>query len=419
MKKTQFPLKHSLCSFLLLIGIVNPMKAQVKELTKEVSSQGKTAGQAVANGLIEAVNQIEGLTIDSSKTIRSSLRKIDTANKGKNPNIKSLSSNSFKENVLLKSKGLVKSYTVKRIHEKKDGSWEATLTVTVPSYIPLDQNKSQLRRIAVTLFRTAEPQFAFGSSQLNAANISRRLNQKLVTQLTQAGKLRVLDQQFDQEVTKHLERLGEDKTPLKELSRLGQRLGTDYLVTGTINQFNLKQQVNRPGFGLPDEAISTANAIVEFRVIEVATQQILWSNEANLIFNNNDLLKLVPQFNVDQLKQAILGRASDEIANEILDIIHPIKVMDTGEQIVLNQGGKRVRLGTYYKIEGLGKTVLDPDTGLPIKIRGSKTSTVVITEVQPKYSIAKLVAGNKDVKLGQVCRRTQVKIVPATASEAK
>ena len=395
------------------------MKAQVKELTKEVSSQGKTAGQAVANGLIEAVNQIEGLTIDSSKTIRSSLRKIDTANKGKNPNIKSLSNNSFKENVLLKSKGLVKSYTVKRIHEKKDGSWEATLTVTVPSYIPLDQNKSQLRRIAVTLFRTAEPQFAFGSSQLNAANISRRLNQKLVTQLTQAGKLRVLDQQFDQEVTKHLERLGEGKTPLKELSRLGQRLGTDYLVTGTINQFNLKQQVNRPGFGLPDEAISTANAIVEFRVIEVATQQILWSNEANLIFNNNDLLKLVPQFNVDQLKQAILGRASDEIANEILDIIHPIKVMDTGEQIVLNQGGKRVRLGTYYKIEGLGKTVLDPDTGLPIKIRGSKTSTVVITEVQPKYSIAKLVAGNKDVKLGQVCRRTQVKIVPATASEAK
>ena len=395
------------------------MKAQVKELTKEVSSRGKTAGQAVANGLIEAVNQIEGLTIDSSKTIRSSLHKIYAAKKGKNPNIKSLSNNSYKENVLLKSKGLVKSYTVKRIHEKKDGSWEATLTVTVPSYLPLDQNKSQLRRIAVTLFRTAEPQFAFGSSQLNAANISRRLNQKLVTQLTQAGKLRVLDQQFDQEVTKHLERLGEGKAPLKELSRLGQRLGTDYLVTGTINQFNLKQQVNRPGFGLPDEAISTANAIVEFRVIEVATQQILWSNEANLIFNDNDLLKLVPQFNVDQLKQAILGRASDEIANEILDIIHPIKVMDTGEQIVLNQGGKRVRLGTYYKIEELGKTVLDPDTGLPIKIRGSKTSTVVITEVQTKYSIAKLVAGNEDVKLGQVCRRTQVKIVPAPASEAK
>ena len=419
MKRTLFHLKHSLCLFLLLIGTVNPMKAQVKELIREVSSQGKTAEQAVANGLIEAVNQIEGLTIDSSKTIRSSFHKIYTAKKRKKPNIKSLSNNSYKENVLLKSKGLVKSYTVKRIHEKKDGSWEARLTVTVPSYIPLDQNKSHLRRIAVTLFRTAEPQFAFGSGQLNAADISRRLNQKLVTQLTQAGKLRVLDQQFDQEVTKHLERLGEGKAPIKELGRLGQRLGTDYLVTGTINQFNLKQQVIKPGFGLPDEAISTANAIVEFRVIEAATQQVLWSNEANLIFNNNDLLKLVPQFNVDQLRQAILGRASDEIANEILDVIHPIKVMDTEEQIVLNQGGKRVRLGTYYKIEGLGKTVLDPDTGLPIKIGGSKASTVVITEVQPKYSIAKLVAGNENIKIGQVCRRTQVKIVPAPASEAQ
>ena len=215
------------------------------------------------------------------------------------------------------------------------------------------------------------------------------------------------------------ERLDGGKAQIKELARIGQRIGADNLVTGTINQFKLKQQVVKPGFGLPNEAFSTANAIVEFRVIEAATQQVMWSNEANLIFNNNDLLKLVPQFYVDQITQAILGRAADEIANEILDVIYPIKVMDTEDQLILNQGGKRVRLGTYYKIEGPGKTVLDPDTGLPIKIGGAKTSTVIITEVQPKYSIAKIVAGNEDVKIGQVCRRTQVKIVPAPASGAK
>jgi hypothetical protein len=37
----------------------------------------------------------------------------------------------------------------------------------------------------------------------------------------------------------------------------------------------------------------------------------------------------------------------------------------------------------------------------------------------PKYSRAKIVEGNKDLKVGQACRRTQVKIVAAPAPEKK
>ena len=54
---------------------------------------------------------------------------------------------------------------------------------------------------------------------------------------------------------------------------------------------------------------------------------------------------------------------------------------------------------------------MDPDTGLRIKIGGANTTTIVITEVKPKYSIAKIVEGNKDIKVGQACRRTQVQVV--------
>jgi hypothetical protein len=423
MKKTnvinQHPLGYLPCLFFLLLGIAIPAEAQVKEITREVTGRAKTAEQAVVNGLIEAVNQIGGLEVDSSKTIQSSFQEIYTAKKGKKPTTETLGDDLYKEKVVLKSMGLVKSYKVNDIRKDADGLWEAKLTVTIPIYVSPGYDKSHLRRIAVTLFRTAVPQFAFGRGQLPAADVSRRLNQKLVTQLTHARKFRVLDQQFDLEINKQFDRLKGGKAPVKELARLGRRLGTDYLLVGTINQFNLKQRVEKPGFGLPDEVLSTANAIVEFRVIEAATQQVMWSNEANLLFDNNELVKLVPQFNIDQLIQAISGLAADEIVNEILDIIYPIKVMDTGGQIVLNQGGKRVRLGTYYKIEGPAKTVVDPDTGLPIKIGGAKTTTVVITEVKPKYSIAKIVEGNQDIKNGQVCRRTQVQVVAPPVKKEK
>ncbi len=78
-----------------------------------------------------------------------------------------------------------------------------------------------------------------------------------------------------------------------------------------------------------------------------------------------------------------------------------------------------MRLGTYYKVEGQTKVLTDPDTGRKIKVGGSNTSTIVITEVMPKYSRAKIIEGNKDLKVGQVCRRTQVKIVAASPSGEK
>ena len=139
-------------------------------------------------------------------------------------------------------------------------------------------------------------------------------------------------------------------------------------------------------------------------------------NTKNMVFDDAALAKMirVPAHGPEQYQQALIGLAADEIVDEILDVIYPIKVAHVdGQNAILNQGGKRVKLGTYYKVEGEAKWIVDPDTGLKFKVGGSNTSTLVITEVMPKYSRAKIVEGNKDLKVGQVCRRTQVKIVAA------
>ncbi len=420
MKAILYSYSRSLCLWVLLLGFVGSLHAQVKNVDRKVTGRGKTPEEAAINGLIEAINQVKGVKVDALKDISSSFREVYSEVKGEKPTTELVDDNRLKQKVVLSSKGYVKSYTVNNTRKIPDGRWEASLTVVVPEYFSPGQDKSDLRRMAITLFRAAKPQFAFGSGQMSAADVSRRLNQKLVSQMTQARKFRVLDQQFDLEIGKQFDRLKDGKARPEELARAGRKLGADYVLVGTINSFNLKQQVVKPGFGLPDEILNTANVIVEFRVIEVATQQTMWSNELNLLFDNNELARLVPRLDADQLPQALLGRAADEIVNEILDVIYPIKVAHVdGENAILNQGGKRVKLGTYYKVEGEAKWIVDPDTGLKFKLGGSNTSTIVITEVMPKYSRAKIVEGNKDLKVGQVCRRTQVKIVAAPPSGEK
>lgn len=274
--------------------------------------------------------------------------------------------------------------------------------------------KDLLRRIGVALFRAAKPQFKFGAGSIGAVDLSRRLNQKLVSQLAQSGKFRVLDHQFDFERDAQLSRLKDGKAQEAELARIGKRIGADYMLVGVVNALDFKQEQVEPGFGLPNEVFNRAAAIVEFRLIDTATQEVLHSNELNLIFDHNELIKMVPRFDGDQLTQALIGRIADEIINEIMELIHPIKVMGVDEErIILNQGGKRVRVGSFYRVEGAAIKLVDPDSGLKVEVGGRHASTVLITSVSPKYSIAKVVEGSKSIEVGQVCRRTQVKLLPA------
>lgn len=372
---------------------------------------GLTQHEAVFDALSHAVRMVRGVEVNTKRTLA-----FLSAQRGKGGVAKDAWKRLHKTDLSTQSKGYIKSYRIVAGPRKlaEDAGWEVDVIASVPRYQAPGQKKDHLKRIAIMPFRTVTPQFQLGALKLPAAQASTLISQKLNEYLIQARKFRVLDRDYFLEVDKEKGLLKKGAAPLEDLVRLEQRLGTDYLVVGTLRQLSLTQQVIPNAFNLPPVVRNSASVVAEFRVIEVATQQAIWADTKNMIYDNSALAARLPaRADAEQVQQALLGLAADEIVNEILDVIYPVKIMDTEGQVVLNQGGKRVRVGTHYHIEGPGKKVIDPDTGLTIKIGGAKRTLIVITEVKPKYSIGKIIDGEKDIKVGQVCRRVQVQLVPA------
>ena len=404
----------------LLALLLSPTLGMGAVIIDEVSAKGSGLSEqaAVYDALSHAVRMVRGVEVETKRALG-----FMYSESGKNEKTKDVWKNSQKIDITSKSNGYIKTYRiVDGPNRRTDGTgWVVDIVASVPRYQALGQKKDHLKRIALVPFRASKPAYALGTVKIPAGQVSSLFAQKLNEYMIQARKFRVLDRDYSFEVDNEKDLLKKGGAPLEDMVRLEQRLGTDYLVVGTIREYTITNKGLKPGFGLPAEVRSTANVILEFKVIEVATQQAVWADTKNMVYDDKDLAQAVPipDAGPEQYQQALLGLAADEIVNEILDVIYPIKVMDTEGQVILNQGGKRVRLGTYYKIEGPTKVVVDPDTGLRIKIGGAKTTTIVITEVKPKYSIAKIVEGNQDVKIGQICRRTQVTLVAPPAKKEK
>ena len=105
-------------------------------------------------------------------------------------------------------------------------------------------------------------------------------------------------------------------------------------------------------------------ATVRYQIIAVATRQVKWSDTVSVTLND-----------VGSLNRAasVIGK---KIAGEALGNIYPLRIVSlNGSQVILNQGGKTIRQGSYYNVYALGEVIMDPYTNEPL----GRTETRVAT----------------------------------------
>ena len=218
--------------------------------------------------------------------------------------------------------------------------------------------------------------------------VSGQLSQALVTEFTQARKFRVLDREYLSEYLSEQEFLASGNLPVEETLRLGQRLGADFILVGAINDFKIRQK-EKEVLGIK-KVLREASLSFDFRVLEVATQEIRWSNTFSKRYSNSELAKLVGGAPDDDelVRSTVIQAAGHETATEMLDVIFPLRVIqvEAGE-IYLNQGGIRVKEGEIYNVFESGRKVIDPSTGLKLPIDGRKLASIEIVRVAPKFSV--------------------------------
>lgn len=357
--------------------------AGIRTITVDAQGVGPTREKAITAALAEAVARVNGLALDSRDVTRV---KAEVSNKSerRGENTSSKTTANLKEDLerqtSTKTQGSVKSYQVLDV-TCAESECTAKLSVDINKY----EGSSQTNRlrIAVLDFRQKGPQQAMFADQVN---------QSMVDYLTGTRHFAVLDRDYQSERMSELKGLMRDDVRTEERARIGNSLGTDYIVTGTVEELYSKQVTKKVPFTNEVVNQEEVKVVVSWRVIEAATGQIMVSNTIAQRLN-------VKQEDADQ--GGIGRRIGKAIAETINDIIYPILVLSYNEStntLVLGQGGSTLTTGTQYRLVKYGALLEDPYTEEKTAREEIDVGHVRISRVTPKSAYAEVIQSKVDLR---------------------
>ncbi len=379
-------------AFMLLFSLTAWTQTTLKE--ESATGYGDTYQKALAAALFNAVNQSKGLTVHSEKQLRVDLEHLfsEQAHSVKG-------SIGVEEQIFTLSKGWIDSYRITNTREPKDkdGNWSVSIMAKIPHHETSVEGDTR-KRIAVMPFRFAHSTYAIDQrgNGSNAYQLSQRIRDRILTNLTQSQQLLVLNRNFTSDFTSEKALLSSDNVPPREAARLGQVAGADYMVVGNIHK--LQTETETKDFYGMKKTTMTDKIDLSYQLIEVASQKVEWA----------DTIKTEVPRKDEESTDDTLDHVAKLVTASVLDLLFPIKVLDIAgaDQIYLNQGQARLQPGSELALYTNGRTLTDPDTGIEIKIDGKKVATLVVEQAEAKYSIARLKEGQIDkVKKGDVVRQ--------------
>jgi len=388
----------------LLLFLPTFMLASQTITTIKCKGYGVTRNDAIQNALIEALKQTKGVSIDSRKEFA---KKIQQKNESINQNnsrkiaIHSLSQSNIKE----ATRGLIDNYRIIDDRKISSNEWRVILLVKILGYRSPGLSTKNRRKIAIMPFYYTKKYFNIGSEKYSGSKISYILTQSLTSDLTQTRKFAVVDRTYLQDMSKELGIIASGQTPLSQRVKLGQKLGADYLLVGTIREATIHTTHSKNQLLGTMSLQKYAEFIIDYRIIVVATSQIKWSDTKKLsvqLSNTQNSLELL-------LNQAIESIAHT-ITNELLANIYPIRIVKVSKNgtIILNQGANSLKIGEKMNVMRLGEKIVDPYTKESLGRVETKVAMIQISNVTAKMSYAKIISGSlTEIKSNDICRRVE------------
>lgn len=400
-------MKRILAVFIFLLFITVPLSAD--EVTKiiTVTGYGMSHTHAVQNGLIEAVKQLNGVSINSKKTFAKKIQRESVSKNGKNSGKIAIGAQN-QSYVKEATSGLINGYKIVESRQKDKNDWVVKLSVKIKRYKTPGISPHSRRKIAVIPFSTTNGAYYFLGGQTASSEISRQFTQKLVTEITQTRKFSVFDREYIHTFLQERNLVLSPDAKRSEQMKIGEVLGVDYLLAGKISKAGLKripytiEVTGETGYNY------MASFNVDYRIMVMATRQIKWSDTVALSLTDAEIRKTAPALNGDQIQQALLTIAAKQVIHKAMENIYPVMVVQVqpNQEIVLNQGGVTLAKGDQLNVFSRGEKVVDAYTGESLGAAESWIARIEIVRVIPKMSYARVIKGDVSaVKKGSICRR--------------
>lgn len=335
---------------LLAASVLVSGAVTAKSKVVQVTASGLTKEIAIEQGLIRAVSQVSGVDV---KSISSRAGLMVRANGKTATEIATMNTTS------MVTQGQVKTYEV--VDEScSEVNCEVTLNVEVPYYKSPGLSPDKRRKLVVVPFKGIN---------------GRQFTQHLQTLLVQSRRFAVLDRELDHLYQKEKRLLLSPDTAIGEKMRLGQVLGLDYIIVGDVA---VEQSGGVETITLTGETESTLaeHSVVNYKVINLATRQIKWQDQA------------VVEGSVEYLDTV------KPIASAITSAIYPIKIVSSNaQQVILNQGAKSVEVGSVFDVFALGEKIIDPYTKESLGREEIFVGQIEVNRVTNKMSYASVLSG--------------------------
>ena len=372
--------------YLPLILFIGFTPANTEIVKVEVEGMGESLQSAIDRGLTEAMGRVNGRSIESEILSKTS----ETVNI-KNQTEEYLSSSKYQDEIKSKTKGVVNSYSVLSSEKLDNNIYKALLSVSIVKFKP--SKSSKRKRIAVLDLRYRDGCCRVGSTQVNGAAVSQELTAAISSYLVQSRKFTVLDRAYESQTNQEQDKLKSDDVPITELAKIGQELVADYVLVGTLNNLFLKEQTRQ--LKTADRAITTiaGNAAISYRIIDVPTGQIKFSQT----FNKNLSGEVKSISNPAQGALDTVSALSDDIGLKILEHVYPFVVEKIqGKAVVIGTGGDVFNVGERYRLIQYGKKIVDSYTKESLGRKENIIGMIEITEVTPKMTYGKIL--NSSIK---------------------
>lgn len=263
--------------------------------------------------------------------------------------------------------------------------------------------------IAVMPFIVDESlQIEFGKYVWKYRVLETEYTHQLMEFLVKSRKFKVLDREHIEKVIRENKLTESDYVKPGEAQRIGKLLVADFLVIGNIDRLEFIRKTKNIQITGETKVELTGSFKLHFRITKVSSGEIVFAQTIKEKLKLKDIpFEERKEMTGSDFKDKLFNSAAVNAGNFVLEGIYPVKIATITKDglATLNRGkGAGITKGKRYEVFSMGKAVVDPDTGESLGAEEIKVGEVVVTEVLPKYSKAKVVKATGPFKVGSICR---------------
>ncbi len=236
-------------------------------------------------------------------------------------------------------------------------------------------------------------------------NLGRAAADVFVTALMESGQFSIIERDRVQALIAEQNFGASGRVTPQTAAKIGQMLGVDLMLTGSVSQFS----ISRTGGGIRGVSVgvTTGKVVLQARLVNTTTGEIVVAaeeeNTKRLVGARFRSINFQQDFDYGMANE-IMHPAVEKMVVKIVEnaagmsggASHSGRVIKvSGNQVWINLGANTgIQAGDSFDVIRKGEELIDPDTGLSLGAVEENVGSVVVTQVQEKFSIATIQSGS-------------------------